>query len=237
MALKQIFQRYPYMREVLITIIVFFGLLFTATNVNQQLGQTYLWFNGGILFLLIIGLLIFNKRLRITYQKQPGGTLQAMGWGLVGWIMLLLISVVVMKIVDPAKANIGSIMLLLGAATPVLATSKIANWLNFSILVPFTETQLWARGVEFFADVFHINLDKRNIKTAGVLGLIIIFCLAFAFFHLTSKGVAAFASLAVVFVMMFISLIYVVIFQETRQANWLHIFANQFACLVSWSIN
>jgi len=226
MALKQVFQRYPYMREVLITIIVFFGLLFTATNVNQQLGNIYLWFNGGILFLLIIGLLIFDKRLRITYQSRPGGTLQAMGWGLAGWIILLFISVFVMKFVDPVKANIGSVMLLLGATTPALATSKIANWLNFGVLVPYTETQLWARATEFFSDVFHIDISKKNVRTLRVLVLVGIFCLGFMVFHLTSKGVPVSSSLIVVFIMMFISLIFVVIFQESRQAVWIHIFAN-----------
>jgi len=218
-------------KEMRRTRIALVWLLFTATNVNVTLGNIYVGFTLASLSLLIIGITIFDKKLHITFQKKPGGTLQAIGWGFAGWIILLVTSVVVMRFVDPLKANIGSIILLLGATTPALATSKIANWLNFGVAIAFIETQLWARLVEFFADVFHINVDKPSVKK--ILGplmiLIIIFALVFMFFHLTSKGITAFSSLAVVFVMMMISLIMVAWFGETRQAVFMHIFANAVA--------
>lgn len=215
-----------YKKEIIITVIAFMWLLFTATNVNPELGNIYLWFNGGILFLIILGIISFDRKITITFQSRPGGTLQAMGWGFAGWIILLLISVFVMKFVDPTKATIGSIIVLMGATTPLLASSKILNWLNFGVVIPYTETQLWARLQEFFADVFHINISKNNFRAGSLIVLIILLALAFAIFHVTAKGITAFASLTVVFIMMSISLIYVTYFQETRQAFWLHVFAN-----------
>ncbi len=215
-----------YNKEIIITVIAFVWLLFTSVNVNQTLGNTYLWFNGIGLFLLIVGILSFGKKIKITFQKQPGGTLKSIGWGFAGWVILLSISVLVMKFVDPAEATIGSVIVLMGATTPALATSKILNWLNFGVVIPYTETQLWARLQEFFADVFHINLNKRNLRAASVIVLIGLLALAFAIFHITAKGVTSFASLTVVFIMMSISLVYVVYFGESRQAFWLHCFAN-----------
>jgi len=218
--------RKPYIQEIILIIIVAIWLLFTATNVNVQLGSTYLHFTWILAVLLIIGVTIFDKKLHITFQKSPGEHLQAIGWGFAGWIILLISSIFVMRFVDPTKASIGAIVMLIGATTPALATSKISNWLNFGLAIPFVETQLWARMTEFFADVFHIKLDKRHIKTLPVITLIVIFCVLFVFFHLTAKGVTAFASLIVVFIMMMISLIMVTYFEETRQAVYMHIFAN-----------
>ena len=222
-------QLHNYEREIIITSIIAFTLLFTATNVNSELGQIYLWFNGIGATLLIFALISFDRRASITFQNQPGGTFKAFGWGFAGYIILLLISVLVMKFVDPTKATVGSIIGLLGATTPALASSKVLNWLNFGVVIPYTETQLWARLQEFFADVFHINLSKNSVRTGGVIFLIIILAVAFAIFHVTAKGVTAFTSLTVVFIMMLISLIYVAYFQETRQAFWLHVFANGIA--------
>lgn len=219
----------PYVKEIIITIIAFIWLLFVATNVNITLGQTYLHFALGILVLLTIGITVFNRKLSITFQRKPGGTLGAMLWGVAGWIILLISSVIVLRFIDPSQASITAVIGLLGATTPALATSKIANLLTFGVAIAYVETQLWARIMEFFADVFHINLDKGSAKTIGVIVLIIILSVVFVFFHLTAKGITNTAALIVVFVMMAISLIMVVIFGETRQAVYMHIFANTIA--------
>ncbi len=221
--------RKPYVKEIIITIIVFMWLLFIATNVNITLGQTYLHFTLGSLALLIIGITIFNKKLHITFQKSPGGTFTAMLWGLAGWIILLVSSIIALKFIDPTQANLAAVMGLLGATTPALATSKIANLLTFGVAIAYIETQLWARIMEFFADVFHIDLSKHKILTISVIFLIGVLALAFVFFHLTAKGITNIAALTVVFIMMFLSLVLVVWFGETRQAVYLHIFANTIA--------
>ena len=219
----------PYVKEITLTIACFMWLLFVATNVNITLGQTYLHFTLGSLALLIIGITIFDKKLHITFQKRPGGNFKAIMMGFEGWITLLITSVIVLRFVDPTQANIASIMGLLGATTPALATSKIANLITFGVAIAFIETQLWSRLMEFFADLFEIKLDKRNLFSLGMIVLIGMLGLAFLFFHLTAKGITATASLLVVFVMMVISLGMVIIFGETRQAVYMHIWANTVA--------
>lgn len=220
-----------YEKEILITSIVGFLLLFTATNVNPELGKTYSLFNIGSAALLIFAIIAFDRRVEITFQNQRGGTLKAIGWGFAGYVILLLISVLVMKFVDPTKATLNSIVALLGATTPALATSKIMNLFNFGILIPYTETQLWGRATELFRDVFHLRIDKNNIRTFGVIFLFFILSAVFAVFHFTSKGVTALASLTVVFIMMFISLMMIAYFGETRQAVFFHVISNSIA---SW---
>jgi len=220
-----------YVREITLTILTFMWLLFVATNVNITLGQTYLQFAVGSLVLLIIGITIFDKKLHITFQKEPGGTFKAILWGIGAWIILLISSVLVLKFVDPASASIAAVMGLLGASTPALATSKIANLLTFGFAIAFIETQLWGRLMEFFADLFHININKQSLGKIGLLFLIGILALLFLLFHLTAKGITNTSALIVVFIMMLISLIMIAIFGETRQAVFMHITANTVA---SW---
>lgn len=220
-----------YMKEIILTILVAGWLLFVATNVNTQLGQIYLHFTWISLALLIIGITIFDKKIHITFQKNPGGQLKAILWGLGGWITLLISSVIILSFVDPAQANIASVIKLMGATTPALANSKIANWLTFGIAVAYIETQLWSRAMEFIADIFHIDISGKSARRifSALMVLIVILALAFVFFHLTAKGITNIPSLVIVFLMMMISLIMVAIFGETRQAVYLHIWANSVA--------
>lgn len=220
-----------YVKEIILTILTAGWLLFVATNVNTQLGTIYLHFTWISLSLLIIGITIFDKKIHITFQRNPGGTLNAILWGLGGWITLLISSVVVLSFVDPAQANIGAVVKLMGATTPALANSKLANWLTFGVAVAFIETTLWSRAMEFISDVFHIDVSERSTRRifSALMGLILILSFAFVLFHLTAKGITNVSSLVIVFIMMTISLIMVSIFQETRQAVFLHIWANTVA--------
>jgi len=221
-----------YFKEIVLTFISFLWLLFVATNVNVTLGQTYLWFVGGIFFLIIIDQTIFNKNIQITFQKSPGGTLSALLMAFGGWITLIIASIFVMKFIEPTKANLSSVISLMGATTPALATSKIANLLTFGIAVAFVETQLWSRALEFFSDLFNIPVNKSSLKKFKFLFLIGILSLVFVLFHLTAKGITNIPSLAIVFVMMLISLIMVAWTEETRSAVFMHIFANTIASYI-----
>lgn len=215
----------PYVKEIVFTISTYILLLFVATNVNITLGQTYLHFALGSLALLIIGITIFDKNLHITFQKKQGGDLQALAWGIGGWVILLIISSLVLKITSTSE-TVSSIIRLLGATTPALADSKFANFFTFGVLIAFIETNLWARGYEFICDLFNIRIDKEGLKKPIVWIIILALSFVFAVFHITSKGITNFSSLTIVFIMMAISLIMVTIFEETREAIYLHISAN-----------
>ncbi len=218
-----------YVKEITLTIVTFMWLLFVATNVNVMLGQIYLFFAVGSLLLLIITITIFDKRLTISWQKRPGGTFKALLFGFGGWIALLITSILVLKFIDPANANLAAIMGLIGASTPALAASKIANLLTFGFAIAFIETNLWARLLEFFCDLFHIPVNKQSFRKIGFIFIIGLLSLAFLFFHLTAKGITNIGALTVVFIMMLISLIMITIFGETRQAVFMHIWANAIA--------
>lgn len=224
-----------YVKEIVLTVVAFIWLLFVATNVNVNLGNIYLQFTMGSLALLIIGITIFDKKLHITFQKQFGGTLSAILWGMVGWLVLLISSVIVLRFISPQQANLSAVVRLMGATTPALASSRVANLLTFGVAIPFVETQLWARLMEFASDLLGIEISKKQVYRvfSALMVLIVILAMLFLFFHLTAKGITNTASLAVVFIMMMVSLIMVAIFEETRQAVFMHIWANTAA---SWLI-
>jgi hypothetical protein len=228
-------QKENYIQEIILTLLAYVWLLFVATNVNVTLGQTYLSFALGSLALLIITATVFDKKVQITFQKQPGGTLKAILVAIGGWFVLLILSIVILKFVSPSQATVGAIINLLGTTTPALAQSKVANFLTFGVVIAFIETSLWARGLEFTADLFGVDINKKGIVKifTFLFLLVLIFAFVFALFHLTAKGITNLPSLIIVFVMMVISLAMVCIYEETRQAVYMHIFANSVA---SWLI-
>jgi len=217
----------PYMTEIFLSILAFLWLWFVLTNANPNLGNVYLWAAGIGLFLLLINILVFDKGVRVTFQKKKGGHLEAFFAGAVGWVILLVSSFVILKVVEPAKATFGSIISSTNAANPAFSNSVIVNWITVSFAIGYTETQLFARLLEFFADKFNIPINRRTKYVLAFVILVILLCVLFIVYHLTAKGIEALASLTVVAIMMAISLFMVAHFEgETRQAVWMHIIAN-----------
>ena len=217
----------PKNREIAITLIFGFGLLFALTNINQTLGNVYLWFTAGIMFLLLL-----DNKLTIPFQRSPGGHIRPVAYGVIGYISLLAVSSLVLKIFEPASSSIGSIISIIGASTPALAQSVFANFILLGLFVPFGESNLWIRAFEFVADKLGIKITKQNLTTFSVILLIPVFSFLFVIFHLTTKGIAAFAALVIIFIMMAISLILVILTQEARTAIYFHIIANSVAAFI-----
>jgi hypothetical protein len=222
-----------YFKEIALTVGTFFWFLFVATNVNQVLGQTYQGFTALSMLLLIIGITIFDKDLRVTYSKQ-NNILSTILMAIGGYITLLITSVFVLRFIDPAVANINSVLNLMGATTPALSNSKVINLITFGIVIPFVETSLWARVMEFIADRFHIQITKQNIKKIGLILIILILSVGFGIFHITAKGISNISSLIIVVIMMIISLVMVVLSDgETKAAVYFHVIANTIAAYLS----
>ena len=216
----------PVMREVTLNVIAFFWLLFILTNANINLANAYLWFLVISTILLFINLWLFNRGSRITFQKNPGGNIKAFFTGAASWVVLLIASFIVLKVVDPIKASFGSIVSSFGAANPAFSNSAILNWITISFAIGYAETQLWARLLEFLSDRFGIEINKKNMTLIGFIALVFLLSIMFVIFHLTSKGVEAVSSLIIIFIMMALSLFLVAYKGETRQAVWLHVIAN-----------
>jgi hypothetical protein len=216
-----------YMAEITLSVAAFAWLWFVLTNVNPSLGNVYLWAAGISLLLLMINILIFDKGVRVTFQKKKGGHLEAFIAGAIGWVILLVSSFVILRLVEPAKANFGAIVNSVNAANPAFSGSKLINWITVSFAIGYTETQLFARGLEFVADRLKIPISRRTKYLFAFIITIVFFAIAFAIYHITAKGVESLSSLVIVGVMMAISLFMVAHFEgETRQAVWLHIIAN-----------
>jgi len=217
-----------YQSEIIISIILFIYLLFTLTNVNSNLGNAYLWFIGISLFLLIINIFIFDKTVRVTFQKVKGKWMEAIFAGVVGWVAILAISYVIFNILDPGKASIFSILSSLSAANPAFSDSKILNFITVSFVIGFAETQFFAgRLLEFGADLFKVPISKKTILSLRFVLLSIFLGFLFAMFHATAKGISATNSLIIVGIMMVISCAMVAYFDgETRQAVIMHVVSN-----------
>lgn len=219
--------RFPsYMTEFILSVIAFFWLWFVLTNANINLGNAYLWAVVISVVLLFLNILIFDRNVRITFQKSPGHQVEAFFSGVVGWVVLLMTSFAVLKFVEPAKASFYSIVSSFGAANPAFSNSQIVNFITVSFAIGYAETTLFARAMEFIADLLHIPLNKENRFRIGFVMLAIGLSLAFAAYHFTAKGVQATASLILVAIMMFLSLVMIVTYGETRQAVWMHIISN-----------
>lgn len=218
--------------EILFDAIAIIYLLFIFTNASIALGTAYQFFIYASVFFLFVNMFI-DKNVRVSLQKKQGGNIQAIIYGFIGWIVLLIVSYFILKVFDPATASLGSIINSFGAANPVFSSSKIINFITIAFAVGYAETMLWARGAEFIADMMHIPISKKTKFTISYVFLVIILSVLFAFFHLTSKGVGATSSLIIVGLMMFISMIMIAIFDgETRQAVWMHIIANSAAAII-----
>lgn len=217
----------PYMKEIWISIIAFIFLWFVLTNANSNLGNAYLWAIAISVILLLINILIFNKRVDVTFQKEKGKWIETIFQALFGWVLILASSWLIFKVVDPLKANFGSIISSLSAANPAFSNSVILNWFVVSFAIGYGETNLFARIMEFLSDRFGIQINRRNMFRTAFAILVITLSILFAFFHITAKGVSATNSLIVVALMMAISLFMVAYNNgETRQAILLHIISN-----------
>jgi len=219
-----------YEKEILLSVLAFLWLWFVLTNANPNLGNVYLWASGISLFLVLIDTLVPDRNPIVTFQKKKGGWIETIMAGTVGWIAVIGVSFILLKIVDPLKATFGSVISSMNAANPAFSNSVFVNWFTASFAIGYAETQLFARLFKFFADRFKIQINRKNRFLFALIMLVVGLAVLFAVFHTTAKGVDNLPSLLVVAAMMFISLMMVVWFEgETRQAIFTHIISNGFA--------
>jgi len=222
-----------YLWEIIIGFIIFFGLLFVTTNSNQSLGNTYLLFLGGAIGLYFATKLVFDKKLDVTVKKNDTSNLQEFLYGGMGWVVLMVASYFMLKFADPSRASIGTIFNSLNAANPIFSNSVIINFIVIAFFIPFTETVLWGRGVEFVGDLIGIKINNQGKNTLKFIAIIVIpFAALFAIFHATSKGLSG-SSLLIVGIMMVIT-IYLIAMRggDMRSAIALHVFANAIASIL-----
>lgn len=212
------------LNEITLYIFCLVWFMFTISNVNPSLGTVYLGFTVGAMLLYL-----FDTKKTIEFDRDGKWANALMISGGV-YVVFTIITYYLSSFLQ--KVNIGGLISLLLAATPALATSKIISFITFALPVAFIETQFWARLVDFFATRFRIQTNKQGLFT--LLGITLISVLSFAFlmFHVTAYGITNNTALMIAFVMMFVSLGMVFIYQESKQAVLFHIIANTAASLV-----
>lgn len=215
-----------YMTEVTLTIITFFFMLFITTNNNVALGTTYLQFLFGSIVLFLITLLVFDKHIDVTVKKNNTTWMEEAIWGAGGWVILLAVSFAILKFVNPTTATLGAIMSSLNAANPIFSNSVILNFAVIALAIPFLETVVWGRGLEFFGDLFKIKVSNNTKNTLKFIVLLLILSGLFAVFHATAKNLSG-SALIIVFIMMAISL-YLIAMRggDMRAAIIMHCLAN-----------
>lgn len=219
-----------YSTEILLSVIAFIFLWWVLTNSNANLGNVYLWSIVIGVILLFIDLFTPDKNPIVTFQKRKGGWVQSILEAGIAWIILLISSFVILKIVDPAKSSISSIMSATNAANPAFSNSMIINWLVVTFAIGYGETQLFARLLKFGSDRLGIPVSDRSKYSLAFLIWLFVLAVLFILYHLTAKGVGNLASLTVVGIMMAISLFLIARNNgETRSAVFVHWLANGIA--------
>lgn len=207
--------------EITLYVLTLIWFLLVTLTVSPSLGQVYIAFTfGGIL------LYILDKKKSIVLDKD-GKLLNAAVAAGAFTIIFLIFSTATISFLQ--EINIGGLIGLLAASTPVLAESKILNFITFGFPVAFVETAFFIRLFDFFASRLKIPLNRESILNPKALALIGVLSLGFLLYHLEAKGIENNSGLLLVFIMMFISLIMALYYGEGKQAVLFHIFLNTLA--------
>lgn len=199
--------------------------IFVGVNVNTTLGLIYYGFPTTAILLAWA-----DKKRTIKFDKDGKWFKALISAGII-YIGFIVINSFLIPLYQ--EINIGEIIKLLGATAPALAQSKILNFITFAGPVAFVETMAVIRYFDYLASKFNIRIDRFSLP---VIILIVILAFGFMWLHITGKGITNSAALILVFVMMVVSLVLAVHYQEGKQAALFHIYANTIASLTMFGI-
>jgi len=210
-----------------------FMLLFLLINFNRDLGSIY------IAMLLLSWAGFFSDKIKtFTFQKKDHSNLNSIIKAVLFYTGFVLFSGMFLSVFHSGDVIQGQIIMSVlktfAQTTPALAGSLILTFIGWAIIVPIIETNA------FFGMLFEYITDKFNInvKSLSATLLIIMVSLSFLFaiFHATAKGITNNAALSLTFLFALTSLWLVLKEKQTRTAVYLHIIANSFAVLATFSV-
>jgi len=195
---------------------------FTAVNVNPTLGTLYIGF-----IVLSAVFILFDPKRTINLKKGNSSSLGALVKGAVAYVILIIGST---YIILPAIQNLKAV---LSSTTPVLAQNVLLNKAIFGTGVPFVETLFFfAVLLDISSDLFNYDVTRRGLYKLKTWVFVLLISTAFLLFHLTSKGISAYDTLAVVFFMAVISMVLVLWDESYESALYFHIIANLSALIL-----
>lgn len=196
-------------------------MIFAAVNVNQSLGFTF------AIMSIASGLFIaLDPNRTVPLRKPSNSWFGSLFGGVLGYVALITIGGFVLV------PGIEKLVALLQSTTPVLAANPQINFLIFSLAVPIIESTLFF-GVlmDIGSNIFNVKINKQNLWNTKMWFLIFSISFLFMFFHLTSKGISAFATLGLVFFMAVISCFLTAYTESYEAAVYMHVIANTLALM------
>lgn len=217
-----------------------FTSLFVALNVQENLGIIY-----GLMGLFAMGGIVldelFGNRTQIKIESGSISRLRALFVAIAGYLAVLFISQILIPILGKAGIitqsvslpTLYSVVQLYSQTTLAFTGNIIFYFITFGFLISMIETRAWVILYEFLIDMFKLKIDLKNFK---IWIVIIIGGIFFYLFHLTAKGIANDAALAVVFIFMVVTYIIVTIEKQSLDALLMHIFANSIALAFTYNL-
>jgi hypothetical protein len=206
---------------VLLSVSIMF-MLFASVNINTNLGTIFSIFAiASVLFILV------DPKRTIPLRKQSSSLFGSITAGVLAYGVLILSSTF---LVVP---GINKVIALLGSTTPILSESILFNNLIFGLFVPIIESTFFF-GVlpDLAGTMFDIKINRYSLSNLKLWLMVFFISFLFMFFHLTSKGISAYTTLGVVFVMALISMILVIWNESYESAILFHVLANSLSLLL-----
>lgn len=202
--------------EIWMLLITVTFLVFTAININQVVGNlmVIITIAAGLFFLI-------DQDRTIPFRKQSQTLFGSVLGGALGYVALIILATVVVV------PGIDKIVALLSSTTPVLSSNVFFNKLIFGFFVPIAESMFFFAALPGLMDnLLNVKFKRDQLFTPKVWMSVIVISLIFSFMHLTAKGITAYSTLAVVFVMAVISLFLVIWNESYESAIYFHIISN-----------
>lgn len=179
-------------------------------------------------------------KVNYPYESRTDNRFKSLIESLIIFAGFIFLQSIILRVLTPSiqstTQSIKTLLSLYSTTTPALQGNILLTILGFGVIVPFVETRFFfGRLYEIFADKFKAYgglRDKMNWIIAIFIGAI------FAVYHLTARrcGSAATCQNALLFVTFlfgFISTLMVAHYRESKQAVWIHVFANTFSIAYS----
>jgi len=209
--------------ELGILTLITFWFFFISTNVDPRLGTIYMGLPILTIAIIFADIFFGQKQIKFINRNVTWG--QAFIWGVGGYLIVIASTFFTgyLAAIIPLK----EILLLLSATAPVFSESVLINFLNFGLVISFTESYaLFIALPDLLASIFKVNIDKRNLFNPKLLGIIISISILFLLLHITTKGITNESILILVFIMAMVSVVITIYTKDARPALILHLIAN-----------
>ncbi len=183
----------------------------------------------GVIYLAvftIVSMILYTwDKVKTTPLDRTGQWFMPAIQGVLLYVGFILLSTLLVPFFE--EIPIGQLIQLIGTTTPALAQSQILNTLTFVIFVPFAETMFFIISMDFLASTgLRLDISRKGIFKFSTIALVFFLSFIFMLYHVTAKGVTNNIALMLVFLMMLFTLFATIWFGEAKQAIFFHMIAN-----------